>query len=133
MPKSDCLKFFIVDDDPFSRMFYRQYLMNLGYSDNVMFDNGPDCIQKLSLQPDVIILDYDMSPMNGLEVMRRIKKTNPEIQFLMISAVDDRKLAGAVIANGAVDFILKGERDLELIRKVLGKIVSGGEAVHAVH
>ena len=75
MSNTKKLKFFIVDDDPFSRMLYNQHLLNMGYKNNVLLDNGIDCINKLELEPDIIFLDYDMQPINGLEVLKKVKES----------------------------------------------------------
>lgn len=122
MEKVNKLKFFIVDDDHFSRMLYRQHLLNLGYSNNVLFDNGFDCIKKLDLSPDVIFLDYDMQPLNGLDVLQIIKQYNPNIHLLIISGNEDKKLADDAKKYGAYAFIKKGDRDLEMISDVLASI-----------
>src|SRR5580692_3358771 len=86
------LKFFIVDDDPFSRSFYHQHLINLGFKNHVLFDNGHDCIEKLDLLPDIIFLDYDMQPINGIEVLQRVKKHNPHIHLLIISSQKNKEV-----------------------------------------
>ena len=67
--KKDKVNFFIVDDDPFSAAIFRQYLIFEGYRRIQVFDNGQDCLEKLEEEPDVIILDHFMSPLNGMEVM----------------------------------------------------------------
>jgi DNA-binding NtrC family response regulator len=118
------LKFFIVDDDPFSRMLYQQHLLNLGYRNNILFDNGEDCINRLNLQPDIIFIDYDMKPANGLDVIERVKKLNPDIYLLMISGQKDIQVAIDAVRSGAYDYIVKGEQDLEMISDVINKIVS---------
>ncbi|WP_345080065.1 response regulator [Nemorincola caseinilytica] len=116
------MKFFIVDDDHFSRMLYRQHLLNLGYSNNVLFDNGFDCIKKLDLSPDVIFLDYDMQPLNGLDTMQIIKQYAPNIRLLIISGNEDKKIAEDAKKYGAYAFIKKGEKDLEMISDILATI-----------
>lgn len=103
-------------------MLYRQHLLNLGYSNNVLFDNGFDCIKKLDLSPDVIFLDYDMQPLNGLDVLQIIKQYNPNIHLLIISGNEDKKLADDAKKYGAYAFIKKGDRDLEMISDVLASI-----------
>jgi CheY-like chemotaxis protein len=115
------LKFFIVDDDPFFRMLYHQHLMNLGFKNNILFDNGYDCIKKLDLHPDVIFLDYNMKPYNGLEVLQKIRQFNPNIHMFIISSQVDQELADAAGKYG-VSCIAKGERDLETISKEINKI-----------
>lgn len=124
-PYMKSLKFFIVDDDPFSRMLYQQHLVNLGFKDNVLFDNGNDCISKLNMQPDIIFLDYDMQPLNGLDVLTAVKKYNPNIQLLIISGHGDIEVASDAIKMGANDYIKKGDRDLELISEAISKILMG--------
>lgn len=116
------LKFFIVDDDHFSRMLYRQHLLNMGYKNNLMFDNGFDCIKKLDLSPDVIFLDYDMQPLNGIDVLQIIKQHNPNIHLLLISGNANKEVAERAKELGAYACIKKGERDLEMISNVLETI-----------
>ncbi len=118
------LKFFIVDDDYFSRMLYRQHLINLGYKDNILFDNGYDCIKKLDMCPDIIFLDYDMKPFNGLDVLQLVKQYNPDITLLVISGHDDAQVAIDAMNLGAYDFIKKGDSDLEKISQIVSLIAS---------
>jgi DNA-binding NtrC family response regulator len=121
------LKVFIVDDDPFSRMLYHQHLLNLGFKNNCLFENGPDCIEQLSQQPDIIFLDYDMKPYNGLEILKIIKEFNPGIFLLVVSAQKDVQIAIKAIKFGAYDYIAKGKNDLEMISKVVNNIAMSKE------
>lgn len=118
------LKFFIVDDDPFCRMFYHQHLLNLGYKNNSLFENGIDCINQLGEQPDIIFLDYDMQPINGIETIKMIKQQNPNIYLLMITSQNDKRIASSALKNGANDYIIKGEKDLEMISTVINNILT---------
>lgn len=116
------LKVFIVDDDPFCRMMYHQHLLNLGFKENFLFSNGPDCINNLSERPDIVFLDYDMKPYNGLEILKVIRQFNPDIYLLMLSAQKDVKVAFNALKHGAFDYISKGKNDLETISKVVNNI-----------
>jgi len=117
-------KFFIVDDDPFCRMRYNQHLQNLGFKDNILFDNGLDCINKLNLQPDIIFLDYDMQGYNGLEVVQKINRLNPDIYVLLISGQRDMQVAVDALRSGAFDYVIKGEDDLDKITTALKNMFS---------
>jgi CheY-like chemotaxis protein len=134
MVYSGDLKFFIVDDDAFSRNLYRQHLLNLGFRNNLMLSSGVECLNKLDLNPDIIFLDYGMAPLNGLEVLKQIKQTNPQIPVLMISANADDTVISEAYENGANAYIVKGEQDLDLIRRAVGNILRGidGLAAYAV-
>ena len=113
MKNLEDLKVFIVDDDPFCRMMYHQHLFNLGLKNLSLFSNGPDCINNLSENPDIIFLDYDMKPFNGLETLKIIKQYNPDIYLLMLSAQKDIRVAINALKHGAFDYISKGGNDLE--------------------
>jgi DNA-binding NtrC family response regulator len=124
MQRQNNLKFFIVDDDPFYRFLYQQHLSNLGFKDNVLFDNGEDCINRLDLQPDIIFIDYNMERSNGLEVIQKIRMTHPNIYLLLISGQKDLKVAVDALKSGAYDYIVKGEEDLNMISGAINKILS---------
>jgi DNA-binding NarL/FixJ family response regulator len=115
-------KFFIVDDDPFCRSLYQQHLVNLGFKNNILFENGHDCLEMLDLAPDIIFMDYDMQPMNGIEVLKKIKKRYPNINLFIISSHSSEEVVREALKCGAEDFIPKGDNDLELISKVIRKI-----------
>ena len=124
MSNAQNLKFFIVDDDPFYRMLYNQHLLNLGFRDNILMDNGEDCLNRLHMEPDIIFLDYNMPPSNGIEILQKIKKTNPNIYILLISGQTDIQVALSALKHGAADYIVKGEEDLDMISGVLNKILT---------
>ena len=121
--KLEKLKFFIVDDDHFSRMLYRQHLINLGFKNNILFDNGYDCIKKLDLSPDVIFLDYDMQPLNGLDVLQIVREHNPNIRLFIISSNANKEIADEALKQGAVGYIKKGDHDLEMISNAISSIL----------
>lgn len=56
---------------------------------------------------DLVILDMDISKINGMNVLRWAKKTNNITDILAISAWDSLEVAREVINEGAVDYITK--------------------------
>jgi len=117
-------KFFIVDDDAHCRMRFHRHLVNLGYNNNILFDNGVDCLARLDMNPDVVFLDYDMKPINGMDVLQKIKQVNPNIHVLFISSHKDMNMAVNAIQKGAFDYIYKGEKDLDTISEIITKILT---------
>lgn len=115
-------KIFVVDDDPFSRELYSQQLQNLGYADITVFENGAACLPALTEMPDLIFLDYSMETLNGVEVLRKIKRFNPDINVVFLSGQEDVETAVNSLKYGAFDYIVKGPRDSERIRQVLEKL-----------
>lgn len=113
---------FIVDDDQFCQALYRQYLMNIGYRNVHTFDKGPNCLDMLNLSPDIIFVDFNMDPYNGLELLNMIKSINPAIYILMISAQKDIHVALEAIELGAFDYIVKEDGVFKMINESINKI-----------
>lgn len=116
------LKAFIVDDDPFSTELYKKHLTDNGFTSVVCFDNGQDCLNQLTQEPSIIFLDYQMQPLNGLEVLKKIKRFDPDIFIVLISAQLDMQVAINALKYGAFDYIIKGQNDLQMMDHVLEKI-----------
>ena len=124
MKNLEDLKVFIVDDDPFCRMMYHQHLLNLGFKESSLFSCGPDCISRLSEKPDIIFIDYDMKPFNGLETLQLIRQYDPNIYLVMLSAQKDIRVAINALKYGAFDYISKGKDDLDMMTKAITNIVA---------
>jgi DNA-binding NtrC family response regulator len=103
-------------------MLYQQHLLNLGFNNIYLFDNGEDCLNNLHMKPDIIMVDYDMTPFDGLELIRKIRKIDPAIYLLLISGQKDIKVALDALRSGAFDYIIKGEEDLAMISNATAKV-----------
>ena len=76
------------------------------------FLTGEACIDSLSLKPDVIILDYILTTenkkaMDGIQTLIKIKKTLPNTQVIMLSAMESIEVATDSIKLGASDYVVK--------------------------
>jgi len=59
------------------------------------------------LDPDIIVLDCAMSPMNGFEVMRALQETGARTAVVFVTGHSDPELAKAALAEGALGFLVK--------------------------
>jgi DNA-binding NtrC family response regulator len=123
MNKINNLRIFIVDDDLFCRELYQKHLRNIGFENILVFENGQSCLDSLYLQPDVMFIDYNMTPYNGLELMEKVRVLNPDVHVLLISGQKDIRIALEALRGGAFDYIIKGERDLEMISNVTNRLM----------
>ena len=117
------LKIFLVDDDAFYLNILKQHLHNIGCENVSTFENGTDCLNQLQDKPDVIFLDYSMDTLSGVEVLNKIKRNNPNIFVVMISAQGDIQPAVNSLKQGAFDYLEKGDDDQSKIKDVLQKII----------
>lgn len=71
-----------------------------------------------TLQVDVVLLDISMAQLNGLEVLRRLKKLRPEVEVLVVSMYSEQEYGGAIREEGAAGYLCKDETDRELVLAV---------------
>jgi two-component system OmpR family response regulator len=108
------IKLFLVDDDAlFLKSLEVEFRQHGDFSIET-FASGELCIENLSHNPDVIILDYlldgiDKNAMNGIETLDKIKTFNPDTPGVMLSAQDKIDVAVNCMHHKALDYVVKSE------------------------
>lgn len=122
-------KVLLIDDERMIREYLETILHDAGYS-TVQVSSGSEALEMVSLfEPDVVLLDYMMPEMNGLDVMRFIKSNHMNIPCIIITGKGNEELAVTMLKEGAFDYLTKpfhGDDLLEIIGKaiLLGKMNS---------
>ena len=70
------------------------------------------------LRPDVVVLDFSMPGLNGLEVTHQIRKALAQTEVLVLTAYDSEQLAHAVLGAGALGYVLKSDTERDLVAAV---------------
>ena len=97
----------LVDDEPLNLDLLEQELTDLGYGVEKA-ESGRAALEKLAVTPvDLVLLDYQMPGMNGIEVLEEIKKKQLDLPVIMITAYGTIARAVEAIKNGADDFVTK--------------------------
>jgi len=97
----------IVEDNDTMRLGIMESLKREKY--NVCgYDNGPAALNEFkSKMPFLAVVDLKMEPMNGIDVLAKIKELNPSTEVLMISAYGTIEDAVKAMQIGAADFLTK--------------------------
>jgi DNA-binding NtrC family response regulator len=118
-------KILIVDDDKEYRENLKEVLDNAGYS-NDMAESAKEAIKKLSeRQFDVILLDFMMPEIDGINAIGEFKKISPHSKIIMITAFASIENAVAAIKKGASEYISKPfkiEALILMIKQVLEEL-----------
>lgn len=87
------------------------------------FRRGADALDFLNENPDgadLIILDYYMPGITGIEFLRELRQTNKEIQVIMITSADEYSIIRDAMCCGICDYVLKPFTNARL-EKAIGK------------
>ena len=100
-------KILVVDDEPFNLDLLEQELAELGYATE-RANNGAQALQKIArANPALVLLDYQMPGMNGIEVLRTVRQTDQDLPIVLITAHGSIERAVEAVKAGADDFITK--------------------------
>ncbi len=110
----------IADDAMFMRNALKVLLEKNEFEVVGMVDNGKDAVlMAKELKPDIVTLDITMPELNGIDALKAIKASNPEITVIMITAVSGDMAIRECIENGANNFIVKPFREEKLLEILL--------------
>jgi two-component system, NtrC family, response regulator AtoC len=107
----------VVDDDKSVRSYLSDFLTSCGYAVECA-ESGDQAVARLSTGfiPSVIVQDIVMPGITGIEVLESVKKINPSIPVIILSAAGQTKTVVEAMRMGAADFLVKPfeEQELEL-------------------
>jgi DNA-binding NtrC family response regulator len=97
----------ILDDEAAQRDILTGYLKKKGYK-IFSASSGREGIETIKNNPvDIILSDFKMPDLNGIEVLEQVKKINPEISFVIVTAYGTVENAVKAMRLGAFDYISK--------------------------
>ena len=122
------IRILIADDHPVFRFGLRA-LLNAMPDTEVVGDamTGEAAIALAAdVQPDVVLMDINMPGIGGIEAVRRIHASQPDVRVLMVTMLEDDSVFAALRA-GARGYIVKGTEPAEVLRAI--RAIADGEAI----
>ncbi len=120
-------KVVVVDDDPLFRESLGQNLVDADFCvEN--FADGRTALQYLGGSPDVdlVLLDWKMPEMNGIEVLREMRESGLQVPVIFLTVLSDQIFEEAALQGGAVDFVEKS-RSFAILLKRIDLILAGSK------
>ncbi|MBA4317859.1 MAG: response regulator [Flavobacterium sp.] len=132
MKNENKIKLFLVDDDAlFLKSLEIEFTEHADFTEDEYtietYATGELCMENLSHEPDVIILDYhldgiDKTAMNGLETLDKIKAFNKDMPVVMLSSQDKIEVAINCMHHKAFDYVVKSETSFLRLQKIITTI-----------
>ena len=106
MEKS-ALRIIVLDDDPFLGKLVHSFLHKTGFTNSILVDDESECIRLAESPHNLVILDYDLKTLKGLEVMSQIQANKSNSSFIFFSGQQSPYVRSQIFAAGALTYIQK--------------------------
>jgi len=127
----DSLSILVVDDMKFSCEYIRRALKKEGYSKIDVINSASEALIYLQEKPvDIVIADWVMPEMNGLDLTRLIRQLDIETRhytsIVLLTAIDDSTSIRNAFSQGIDDYIVKPPNQIEMAARVYsaGRVAS---------
>jgi two-component system, chemotaxis family, chemotaxis protein CheY len=118
-PRLEDKQILIVDDDESMRVLVRRMLTRMKMANVLEADGGEAALRSLQTVPvDLVICDWNMRDMSGMELFGRARLSRPNLPFLMVTGRDDGESERAAKRAGVAGFMVKPISSEELKRKI---------------
>ena len=101
----------------------KKYLFHRGISNIEIYNTGEECINNIHKSPYIIIQDYELPGINGLDVLKKVRNLNYNTEFIFLSGQHSVKTAVDIMKSGATDYIVKDDVAKEFIVSRIKKII----------
>ncbi len=127
--KNYSLKIFIVEDDPFFGELVKSKITNEGYANSILIGSSQAFMNRLLEMPDVVIMDFNIDKLNGIDLLRKVKSVNPNIHVIFLSGQEEMSVAINSLKYGAYDYLEKNEASLNKLTHLLERIQTTNQMI----
>ena len=108
-------RIFVVEDNEFFSQLIKQKLELNDQNEVTLFNNGDDFRRNLYLNPDIVVLDYNLPNTTGIDLLKEIKNFNDQIKTILISGQEKVDVVIEAFENGAEEYIKKDDNALTML------------------
>jgi len=104
---AESVRIMVIDDEPSILESFKMILKIKDY-DVSTFPDGPTALSQLEKGKfDMAFIDYKLPGMDGLEVLKKIKETDPEVEVVIVTAYATEASHANAITLGALEYLRK--------------------------
>ena len=113
---------FVVENNKIYNLMVTEYLKKQDFTNVKSIYSGEECVEVVEKgeTPEIVIQDYHLDGINGIDVLRKVKKISPKTEFVFLTSNENMDVAVNTIKYGGYDYIVKDKMALD---KVVFKIL----------
>ncbi|MBP7066439.1 response regulator [Ferrovibrio sp.] len=122
VPGFERLRVLLVEDDAFAQRLATAVLRQLGVTNLVVVKDGQAAIQQLSYEDarfDLIISDWNMPNVSGLDLLKHVRSTWENMPFLMLTGNANEEFVRTAQANKVDAYVIKPFSPAQLKQKIM--------------
>ncbi len=116
-------KVLIVEDNKTEALALKLAICGLKNLETHYVPDGKNLLEKLQINPSFIILDMMLPDINGLELIKKIKAYDSQIEIIVVSAQDDISVVAKVQEEGVFGYVVKSESCLMYLKKTIENLM----------
>ena len=132
-PKDIGMKVLVVDDQTLVRRGLAEVLqLSMEGAEVTEAASTDDALEKLSESPhDVALVDIRMPGRDGLELLKEIRSSWPDLPVIMLTSFDNTEYVKTAVAEGAAGYLLKDCKPDDVTQAITAAVTGGGNVLSA--
>jgi two-component system copper resistance phosphate regulon response regulator CusR len=122
----------IVEDEPRIATFLCRGFVSDGFEAEIVGDGAKALESVRRFEPNLVLLDLALPGIDGLELLRRLVESRPELPVLVLSACRDLESRLTALRTGASDYVSKPFSFEELVERVVIHLRSAARQTEAI-
>lgn len=112
-------KVFLIEDNPTEGFLLRLALSNIKNLEMTHFKTGAELMEMIDEAPSVAIVDLNLPDINGLDLVKEIKKKSEKTKIIVVSAQRDVDVIATVQAEGTPYYLVKSDSVLKNLKAIV--------------
>ena len=106
------MRIFVVEDDEAYSKMLKFRLHQSGFANLRVHNSGEECLEEIHKKPHLVLLDFSLVGLNGLDTLRQIKKKSKKSEVIVLTGLKSEKVAQECFDAGAKDYLQKEENSI---------------------
>lgn len=123
MKENSLISVFVVEDDEVFLKALTHHLNQVKRYKVTTFVSGEACLERMTRNPDIVILDLNLKGIAGIDTLKKIKQIKPDTYVIICSEQDDMQTTLDVMKEGAYEYIIKNENSATRIKNCISNII----------